>query len=94
MPPGSSSKSSKPKPSEVAAQTKKYVIPHIRKHHASTWPLYSYLFPKPLSYTPDMFPARPMSLSNPNFCTSTSRARASVPVHLFHRMMVSLTLVY
>ncbi|KUI63140.1 hypothetical protein VP1G_10252 [Cytospora mali] len=72
MPPGSSSKSSKPKPSEVAAQTKKYIIPHIRKHHASTWPLYSYLFPKPLSYTPDMFPARPVTLSNPNFWVYTT----------------------
>lgn len=72
MPPGSSSRSSKPKPSEVAAQTKRNTIPYIRKHYANTWPLYSYLFSNPLSFTPDQFPQRPMGLANPTFCTSTS----------------------
>ncbi|KAI3395344.1 hypothetical protein diail_1400 [Diaporthe ilicicola] len=71
MPPGSSSKSSKPKPSEVAAQTKRNIIPYIRKHYASTWPLYSYLFSNPLSFTPDQFPQRPMGLANPNFWIHT-----------------------
>ncbi|KAJ0116840.1 hypothetical protein J7T55_009991 [Diaporthe amygdali] len=71
MPPGSSSRSSKPKPSEVAAQTKRTTIPYIRKHYANTWPLYSYLFANPLGFTPDQFPQRPLGLANPNFWIHT-----------------------
>lgn len=43
-----SSKSSKPKASEVAAETKKYYIPLIRKNYASEWPTMSYLYHQPL----------------------------------------------
>ena len=43
-----SSKSSKPKASEVAAETKKYYIPLIRKKFAGSWPTMSYLYHQPL----------------------------------------------
>ncbi|PKS11194.1 hypothetical protein jhhlp_002955 [Lomentospora prolificans] len=41
-------KSSKPKASEVAAETKKHYIPHIKKNYASSWPTVSYLYHQPL----------------------------------------------
>lgn len=43
-----SSKSSKPKASEVAAETKKYYIPLIRKNYGSSWPTVSYLYHQPI----------------------------------------------
>lgn len=64
MPPSSSSRSSKPKPAEVAAETKKFL-----KKVAGTWPAYSYLFTQPLAITQDQFPPRSMmSLNPPTFC--------------------------
>ncbi|KAK4166534.1 hypothetical protein QBC43DRAFT_205243 [Cladorrhinum sp. PSN259] len=45
--PSSSSKSSKPKPSEVASETKKVYIPHIRREYAQKWPIYSYIYHQP-----------------------------------------------
>ncbi|KAK3990954.1 hypothetical protein QBC44DRAFT_59872 [Cladorrhinum sp. PSN332] len=45
--PSSSSKSSKPKPSEVASETKKVYIPHIRRELAQKWPIYSYIYHQP-----------------------------------------------
>jgi len=46
--PSGSSKSSKPKPSEVAAETKKHYTPLIRKQYSGRWNLYSYYFEQPL----------------------------------------------
>ncbi|KAK4231994.1 hypothetical protein QBC38DRAFT_179389 [Podospora fimiseda] len=46
MPP-SSSKSSKPKPSEVASETKKVYIPHIKRELSHKWPLYSSIYHQP-----------------------------------------------
>lgn len=43
-----SSKSSKPKASEVAAETKKYYIPLIRKNYGASWPTMSYLYHQPI----------------------------------------------
>lgn len=43
-----SGKSSKPKASEVAAETKKQYIPHIKKTYGSCWPTVSYLYHQPL----------------------------------------------
>lgn len=64
MSPSSSSRSSKPKPSEVAAETKKFL-----KKIAATWPAYSYLFSTPLAITQDQLPPRPMmNLNPPSFC--------------------------
>ncbi len=40
--------SSKPKPSEVAAETKRHYIPVIRRDYAHQWPTHSYLFQQPL----------------------------------------------
>ncbi|CAJ2509066.1 Uu.00g140920.m01.CDS01 [Anthostomella pinea] len=44
--------SSKPKPSEVAAETKRHYIPAIRSEYAHQWPTHSYLFQKPLEQIP------------------------------------------
>ncbi|KAJ4387679.1 hypothetical protein N0V93_008277 [Gnomoniopsis smithogilvyi] len=60
MSPSSSSRSSKPKPAEVAAETKKFL-----KKTAGTWPAYSYLFSQPLAITQDQLPPRPMLNLNP-----------------------------
>lgn len=59
-----SSKSSKPKASEVAAETKKYYIPLIRKNYASSWPTMSYLYHQPLQ---QLAVPRPESLATPTF---------------------------
>jgi hypothetical protein len=44
----SSSKSSKPKASDVAAETKKTYIPHIKHKCSDVWPTQSILFHVPL----------------------------------------------
>lgn len=44
----SSSKSSKPKASEVAGEARRYYIPTIRREYADQWPTFSYLHPQPL----------------------------------------------
>ncbi|KAI0015770.1 hypothetical protein F4780DRAFT_45203 [Xylariomycetidae sp. FL0641] len=53
--------SSKPKPSEVAAETKRHYIPVIRTEYANQWPTQSYLFQKPLEQIPlqPLGPLRP-----------------------------------
>ncbi|KAM0634935.1 hypothetical protein ACHAPW_002238 [Verticillium nonalfalfae] len=43
-----SSKPLKIKPSEVAADTKRKLIPEVTKHYRNKWPPYSYLYPQPL----------------------------------------------
>lgn len=64
MPSASSSRSAKPKPAEVAAETKKFL-----KKCAGTWPARAYLYAQPLAICPTQFPARPMmSLAPPVFC--------------------------
>lgn len=98
MPSASSSRSSKPKPAEVAAETKRF----LRKC-AGTWPARAILYAQPCSISHTHFPARPMmSLAPPVFCESptaqfrVSGARPSDPslalgiCGLFHGM-VSLT---
>ncbi|KAI5863791.1 hypothetical protein GGS23DRAFT_514137 [Durotheca rogersii] len=44
--------SSKPKPSEVAAETKRHYIPSIKNEYAHQWPTHSYLFQQPLQQIP------------------------------------------
>ena len=61
----SGSRSSKPKPSEVAAETKKSYIPLIRKHYADKWQPYSYLYANPLAQL--LFTERPLDVSPPQF---------------------------
>ncbi|KAM7187437.1 hypothetical protein V8F33_011253 [Rhypophila sp. PSN 637] len=61
--PSGSSKSSKPKPSEVASETKKYYIPLIKK--LDHFQVHSYAFPQPLAQC--VFNDRPVDLSPPKF---------------------------
>ena len=68
--PSGSSRPSKPKPSEVAADTRKNYLPMIKKHYASTWPTHSYLYQQPLAQC--RFVDRPLDLSPPHFCKSPS----------------------
>ncbi|KAI1082451.1 hypothetical protein F5B20DRAFT_503461 [Whalleya microplaca] len=44
--------SSKPKPSEVAAEAKRHYIPIIRNDYSHQWPTHSYLFQQPLEQIP------------------------------------------
>ncbi|KAI1339673.1 hypothetical protein F5Y15DRAFT_415592 [Xylariaceae sp. FL0016] len=44
--------SSKPKASDVAAETKRYYIPTIRSEYAHRWPTHSFLFQAPLEQIP------------------------------------------
>jgi hypothetical protein len=62
----SSSSKSKPKPSEVASEAKRYYIPHIREKYASTWNTFSYIYHQPLLQI--NFLERPLDLSPPMFC--------------------------
>lgn len=62
--PSGSSKSSKPKPSEVASETKKYYIPQIKE--MGTWQIHSYGFHSPLVQCP--LNDRPLDISPPQFC--------------------------
>ncbi|PSR81465.1 hypothetical protein BD289DRAFT_462109 [Coniella lustricola] len=63
MPSSSSSRSSKPKPAEVAAETKRFL-----KKCAPSWPAYADLYAQPLAITQSQLPIRPsMSLGPPNF---------------------------
>lgn len=66
MPSGSSksSKSSKPKPSDVAAETKKYYIPLIKKNYSDTWKTSSLLYMRPCN----LEFGRSTSLAPPSFC--------------------------
>ncbi|KAK3321614.1 hypothetical protein B0H66DRAFT_176271 [Apodospora peruviana] len=65
MPSGSSSKSSKPKPSEVASETKKHYIPLIKKHYAEQWRVHSFIIQQPLLQL--NFLERPVDVSPPVF---------------------------
>ncbi|KAJ9145487.1 hypothetical protein NKR23_g5408 [Pleurostoma richardsiae] len=62
--PSGSSRSSRPKPSEVAAETKKTYIPHIRKNYSDTWKLFSYLYEQPLQLPLE---GRPANVAAPTF---------------------------
>lgn len=62
----SSSSKSKPKPSEVASEAKRYYIPTIRDKYASTWTTCSYIYHQPLLQI--NFIERPLDLSPPHFC--------------------------
>lgn len=66
MPSGSSksSKSSKPKPSDVAAETKKYYIPLIKKNYSDTWKTSSLLYRRPCA----LEFGRSTDLLPPSFC--------------------------
>ncbi|KAI0514684.1 hypothetical protein F5B22DRAFT_227813 [Xylaria bambusicola] len=62
--------SSRPKPSEVAADAKRNYIPTIRSQYAHQWPTYSYLFQQPLQ----QIPLQPLGASlprNPEFYVCT-----------------------
>ncbi|XXH01988.1 hypothetical protein Hte_008352 [Hypoxylon texense] len=59
--------SSKPKPSEVAAETKKHYIPIIKKEYAQQWPTHSYLFQQPLQQIPLQSTVSGFSPSPPEF---------------------------
>ncbi|GJD00128.1 mitochondrial chaperone bcs1 [Colletotrichum higginsianum] len=56
-----SSKPLKIKPSEVAADTKKKLIPEVNRHFREEWPPYSVLYSQPLLQLP---------LSRPSFISS------------------------
>lgn len=70
---GSSSKSKppkssypKPKPSEVAAETKRAYLPLIKNTYAEYWPTHSILVPSPLTQL--AFADRPANIEPPQFC--------------------------
>ncbi|KAL1836921.1 hypothetical protein VTJ49DRAFT_4498 [Mycothermus thermophilus] len=65
----SSSSKSKPKPSEVASEAKRYYIPLIREKYSSTWATCSYLYEQPLDQI--TFTDRPLDLSPPTFYVRT-----------------------
>ncbi|KAG7293812.1 hypothetical protein NEMBOFW57_003869 [Staphylotrichum longicolle] len=65
----SSSSKSKPKPSEVASEAKRYYIPTIRDKYASTWTTCSYIYHQPLLQI--NFIERPLDLSPPHFYVMT-----------------------
>ncbi|CAP64604.1 uncharacterized protein PODANS_5_8790 [Podospora anserina S mat+] len=67
--PSSSSKSSKPKPSEVASETKKYYTPLIKHEYANRWQTCSYICRQPLIDI--QFEDRPPSVTPPVFYVST-----------------------
>lgn len=89
MPSASSSRSSKPKPAEVAAKTKKFLK---EDREARSWPARALLYAQPLAISHMHFPSRPvMSLAPPVFCKSPNEPKpeslgplgqpyASVPV--------------
>lgn len=64
-----SSKPLKIKPSEVAADTKKKLIPEVNRYFREEWPPYSVLYSQPLLQLPLSRPAF-MSSDLPNFCKS------------------------
>ncbi|KAL2023742.1 hypothetical protein VTK56DRAFT_1456 [Thermocarpiscus australiensis] len=63
MPP--SSHRSKPKPSEVASEAKRYYIPLIKNEYALVWATNSYIYHQPLQQID--FLERPLDLSPPHF---------------------------
>ncbi|KAK3384963.1 hypothetical protein B0H63DRAFT_175322 [Podospora didyma] len=69
MPSGSSSRSSKPKPQDVASETKRRYIPIIRDQHADRWKTYSYIYHNPLMQI--NFVERPLDLPPPQFYVYT-----------------------
>jgi hypothetical protein len=68
MPSGSSSKS-KPKPADVASETKRKFIPQIREEYADRYQINSYLYHQPLAQLD--FHSRLTDYVSPNFCTYT-----------------------
>jgi len=66
--PGGSSKS-KPKPAEVASETKKQYIPLIKKQYAAQFRTYSYIYCSPLRQI-NLGRDRPLDISPPRFCKS------------------------
>ncbi|KAI1210164.1 uncharacterized protein F4807DRAFT_71731 [Annulohypoxylon truncatum] len=59
--------SSKPKPSEVAAETKRHYIPIIKSEYAQAWPTHSYLFQQPLQQIPMQNSVSGVAPSPPEF---------------------------
>ncbi|KAI1412000.1 hypothetical protein F5Y13DRAFT_50065 [Hypoxylon sp. FL1857] len=59
--------SSKPKPSEVAAETKRHYIPVIKSEYKHQWPTHSYLFQQPLQQIPLQSSMSGFSPSPPEF---------------------------
>ncbi|AEO59937.1 hypothetical protein MYCTH_2308648 [Thermothelomyces thermophilus ATCC 42464] len=66
--PSSGTKSTKPKPSEVASEAKRIYIPMIRDRYAVTWTTCSYIYHQPLLQI--NFTDRPLDLSPPVFYVS------------------------
>lgn len=64
--PGGSSKY-KPKPAEVASETKKQYIPLIKKQYAAQFRTYSYIYCSPLRQI-NLGRDRPIDISPPRFC--------------------------
>lgn len=58
---------SKPKPSDVAAETKRHFIPIIKAEYAHQWPTHSYLFQQPLQQIPLQSSISGFSPSPPEF---------------------------
>jgi hypothetical protein len=68
----SSSSKSKPKPAEVASETKKVYIPLIRNKYSQSFKLYSYLFEDAANALDlDQISRNPAAVQ-PNFCKSIS----------------------
>ncbi|KAK3376682.1 hypothetical protein B0T24DRAFT_225843 [Lasiosphaeria ovina] len=63
--PSGSSRPSKPKPQEIASETKRRWIPTIRDQYAHTWKTYSYIYLDPLRQL--NFVEKPINLSPPQF---------------------------
>ncbi|KAI0009660.1 hypothetical protein F4779DRAFT_362927 [Xylariaceae sp. FL0662B] len=59
--------SSKPKPSEVAAEAKRHYIPIIKQEYSHQWPTHSYLFQQPLEQIPLQNTMSGFSPSPPEF---------------------------
>ncbi len=62
----SGSKPSKPKPADVAADTKKNYIPLIKKQYGNIWNTHSYLFTEPLAQL--TFTDHERCTGSPEFC--------------------------
>lgn len=64
----SSTSKSKPKASEVAAETRRHYIPLIKKEYSHIYKTYSYLFQQPIEQLPFDSYERPF-MGPPSFCT-------------------------
>jgi len=62
---------SKPKPSEVAAETKRRYIPYVQQHYHGTWTAESYMVSHPLLEVSWLASPGQLSLTPPEFCEFT-----------------------